>query len=101
MKSKLTRFGAALAIAFAVATPIMAAAPADAAMIKVVDVHYGRDDRGPVNFGRDDRGPVNFARYEHRSERSYRDMFWQQQIRFHRHDMGWLRHHHFERFYDR
>jgi hypothetical protein len=91
MKSKLTRFGAALAIAFAVATPIMAAAPADAAMIKVVDVHYGRDDRGQANL----------VRYERHSEQSYRDMFWQRQIRFHRHDMGWLRHHHFERFYDR
>ena len=91
MKSKLTKFGAALAIAFAVATPIMAAAPADAAMVKVVDVHYGRGDNGPVNF----------VRYERRSERSYRDMYWQREVRFHRHDMGWLRHHHFERFNDR
>jgi len=88
MKNKLTKFGAALAIAFAVATPIMAAAPADAAMIKVVDIHNGRDQS-------------NLVRYERHSEQSYRDMFWQRQIRFHRHDMGWLRHHHFERFYVR
>jgi hypothetical protein len=90
MKSKLSKLGAALAIAFAVATPIMAAAPADAAMVKVVDIHNGRD-----------RGPANLVRYEHRSERSYRDMYWQREVRFHRHDMGWLRNHHFERFYVR
>ena len=88
MKNKLTKLGAALAIAFAVAAPILAAAPADAAMVRVVDVHYGR-------------GPDNFVRYEHRTERSYRDMYWQRALRFHRHDMGWLRHHHFERFYVR
>ncbi len=88
MKNKLTKLGAAVAIAFAVATPILAAAPADAAMIKVVDVHYGRDRS-------------DLARYERHSEQSYRDMYWQRQVRFHRHDMGWLRHHHFERFYDR
>ena len=91
MKNKLSKLGAALAIAFAVATPIMAAAPADAAMVKVVDIHSDRDGRGPANF----------VRYEHRSERSYRDMYWQREVRFHRHDMGWLRHHHFERFYVR
>lgn len=89
MKSKFTKIGAALAIAFAVATPVLAAAPADAAMIKVVDVHT---NRGPS---------VQLVRYEHRSEQTYRDMYWQHQVRFHRHDMGWLRHHHFERFYVR
>ena len=89
MKSKFTKLGAALAIAFAVATPVLAAAPADAAMIKVVDVVH---TNGPS---------AKLVRYEHRSEQTYRDMYWQRQVRFHRHDMGWLRHHHFERFYVR
>ncbi len=71
--SKTKKLGAILALAFAVAAPVMAAAPASAEPVRAehVQVFDGARHAMPV-------------RYEHRGEYGYRDMNWRE-LRFHRH----------------
>ena len=73
--SKTKKFGAILALAMAIAAPVMAAAPASAEPVRS---DYVRVVDGPRHAM-----PV---RYEHRGEYGYRDMNWRE-LRFHRHNV--------------
>jgi hypothetical protein len=68
--SKIKKLGAVLALTLAVAAPVMAAMPADAAPIRVETVMRGHEHLVPV-------------RYDHRGEIGYRDLHWRE-LRFHR-----------------
>ena len=76
---KSTKLGAVLALAVAVAMPLMAAAPANAEPVRTERVDGDRGAYMPVH-------------YSHRAEITYRDMHWRD-MRFHRHVESWHRGH--------